>query len=56
MSKKILGLDMDDTIIRIKSKAKFAKDQNDWEFWSDQVKPTILKYNNDGYSIVIFTN
>ena len=28
--KKILGLDMDNTIIKTKSNAKFAKDTNDW--------------------------
>lgn len=32
-SEKIASFDMDDTIIRVKSGAKFAKNADDWIFW-----------------------
>lgn len=47
---------MDDTLIKVKSGAKFAKNATDWLFWNDKVVPTVQKYVNDGYSVVIFTN
>lgn len=39
---KIAGFDMDSTLIETKSKAKFAKNAEDWVFWADSV-PTKLK-------------
>lgn len=36
-SEKIASFDMDDTIIRVKSGAKFAKDASDWIFWHESV-------------------
>lgn len=37
----VLSFDMDDTLIRTKSGAKFAKDANDWQWWHAKVIPTI---------------
>jgi bifunctional polynucleotide phosphatase/kinase len=36
-SAKIASFDMDDTLIRVKSGAKFPKDSNDWVFWDEKV-------------------
>lgn len=47
---------MDDTIITRKSGAKFPKDAHDWVLLFDKVTPTIKKFDEDGYKIVIFTN
>jgi bifunctional polynucleotide phosphatase/kinase len=57
-SSKILGFDLDDTLIRPKSGAKFAKDRSDWEFIMNVeiIRKTIINYINDGYRIVIFSN
>ena len=38
---QVLGFDMDDTLIKVKSGAKFAKNATDWLFWNDKVVPTI---------------
>ena len=56
LQSKFLGLDMDDTLIKVKSKAKFAKDQYDWEFWHDKVPSKIKAYHDQGFSIILFTN
>jgi len=55
-SEKILALDMDDTLIRTKSKKTFAIDENDWLFIHDKVATTIQYYSSKGYKIVIITN
>jgi hypothetical protein len=57
-SEKILGFDLDDTLIVPKGSAKFAKDRSDWKFLIDvdTMKKTMTKYINEGYRIVIFTN
>ena len=47
---------MDDTIIKVKSSAKFAKDENDWVFLYENIIVTLKRYYEDDYSIVIFTN
>jgi bifunctional polynucleotide phosphatase/kinase len=36
-SAKIASFDMDDTLLRTKSGAKFAKDAKDWIFWHESV-------------------
>jgi histidinol phosphatase-like enzyme len=53
---KILGIDMDDTIIKVKSGQKFGKNADDWIFLNEKVCSTLKKYHEDNYSIVIFTN
>ena len=47
---------MDDTLISVKSGAKFAKDSNDWVLLNPKVAPTVKKLSEDGFKIVIFTN
>jgi histidinol phosphatase-like enzyme len=42
---KIIGLDMDGTIIKTKSGSKFGKNAEDWIFWHDKVKSKILEYH-----------
>lgn len=55
-STKIVGFDMDGTLLNPKSGAKFPKNRKDWA-WINATVPTKLKelYNN-GYKVVIFTN
>jgi bifunctional polynucleotide phosphatase/kinase len=47
---------MDDTIIRVKSGAKFAKNATDWIFWHESVPKKMQELEKDGFKIVIFTN
>jgi bifunctional polynucleotide phosphatase/kinase len=47
---------MDDTLIKVKGKGKFPKDENDWIFLNDQVMPKLKRYSDNDYSIIIFTN
>lgn len=47
---------MDDTLIKTKSGAKFAKDATDWKWWHDSIIPVVQDYAKKGYQIVIFTN
>jgi bifunctional polynucleotide phosphatase/kinase len=54
-SNKILGMDLDWTIIKpIKGKIH-PEDHEDWEFFTDDFTEIKAKYNN-GYKFVIFTN
>lgn len=55
-SKKVVAVDMDDTIVTPKSKAKFAAGRADWRWLFDEVKPKLIELNKDGWNIVIFTN
>jgi len=57
-SSKILGLDLDDTLIHTKSGAKFAQNKNDWKLIYDKniIKSKLQEYIDKGYRIVIFTN
>jgi bifunctional polynucleotide phosphatase/kinase len=47
---------MDDTIVRVKSGAKFATNAEDWIFWHECVPKKMLELFNEGFKIVIFTN
>lgn len=47
---------MDDTLIRVKSGAKFAKNAEDWIFWHQSVPKKMKELEKDGFKIVIFTN
>lgn len=56
---KVAAFDMDHTILKPKSGAKFPKDRQDWTymFADNVVKEAIVKaYEEDGCRIVIFTN
>eukprot|EP00026_Physarum_polycephalum_P017998 Phypoly_transcript_19419.p1 GENE.Phypoly_transcript_19419~~Phypoly_transcript_19419.p1 ORF type:complete len:219 (+),score=56.44 Phypoly_transcript_19419:2-658(+) len=55
-SPKIAGFDLDDTLIKTKSGAKFAKNRQDWEWWDPSVPAKLQNLHSDGYKIVIFTN
>lgn len=57
-SDKILGFDMDDTLITVKSANKFPVDSDDWTFLFDKNKiiEKLNVYIDDGYKIAIFTN
>jgi|JI61114C2RNA_FD_contig_81_83830_length_1088_multi_3_in_0_out_0_2 bifunctional polynucleotide phosphatase/kinase len=47
---------MDDTLIKVKSGAKFPKDANDWLFWDKSVPDKLRELDKDGFKLVIFTN
>lgn len=53
---KIAAFDMDHTLIKPKSGAKFPTDRYDWKWLYDNVPEILKKYNNDGFKIVIFSN
>lgn len=53
---KIVGFDLDGTIIVTKSGAIFPRNAADWKFFHDCVPEVLRKYEKDGYRIVIFTN
>ena len=40
---------MDDTLIRVKSGAKFAKDLNDWVLWNDVIKSKLKQLHQEGF-------
>jgi bifunctional polynucleotide phosphatase/kinase len=55
--KKIASFDLDDTLIKTKSKKKFATGKSDWEWAFGDIVPDKLKeLFNDGYSIIIISN
>ena len=47
---------MDDTLIRVKSGAKFAKDFNDWELWHPSIKQKLKELYTKGFKILIISN
>ena len=52
-NKKIYGFDLDSTLIKTKSGAKFPKDSSDWVFLYDNLKYILQKLNKE-YHLVIF--
>jgi bifunctional polynucleotide phosphatase/kinase len=53
----ILGLDMDGTLIRPKSKRKFPKDENDWQWLYPEIPRIIQQYSQiSDLQIIIFSN
>ena len=53
---KIIAFDLDDTIIKTKSKKKFPIDKNDWIFKYNSNKKLIDEFNKGDTNIIIFTN
>ena len=53
---KILGIDMDSTLIKTKSGRKFPINTNDWQWWSDTVINKIQIAYNNKYQIIIISN
>lgn len=54
-SSKIASFDFDGTIVKVKSKAKFPKDGNDWLLLDKKLPDLIRKYENS-HRFVIFSN
>jgi len=55
-NKKIAGFDLDDTLIRPKGKAKFPKNEDDWQFKFTFIPSKLKKLVEEGYNVVIFSN
>jgi bifunctional polynucleotide phosphatase/kinase len=53
---KIMGFDVDGTLIETKSGATFAKNKSDWKWKFDSVVSRIQQFWKDGFHIVFFTN
>eukprot|EP00347_Sterkiella_histriomuscorum_P006646 403351974 len=58
VDEKIASFDLDHTIIKPKSNAKFGQSPTDWVFLYDGsvIKDKLHELSKDGYSIVVFTN
>ncbi|XP_002740993.1 uncharacterized protein F21D5.5-like [Saccoglossus kowalevskii] len=54
--KNIAAFDIDGTVIKTRSGAKFAKGPKDWQWWEDKVPSKLRDAYNSGYKIVFFTN
>ena len=54
-NKQILGFDLDSTLIKTKSGAKFPNDAKDWVFQYPSVKETLQKIK-DKFNLVIYSN
>lgn len=55
-SDKVLGFDMDTTLITTKSGKTFPVNSDDWRILYPKIPEIVQKYANDGFRIVIFTN
>ena len=55
-SVKICCFDFDHTLVCQKSGKTFPNDADDWKPLYDSIKPTLKKYHDDGYVLIIFTN
>ncbi|CEM03257.1 unnamed protein product [Vitrella brassicaformis CCMP3155] len=56
-SDKVLGLDLDGTLIAPKSGAKWPKDANDWRLlYGGSCRTVLKKHVNDGFKVVVFSN
>lgn len=53
---KLASFDMDDTLIRPKSGAKFPKNRSDWRWLFPSVPEKLKKLHDEGFGVVIFTN
>lgn len=52
----IAGFDLDGTLIKTKSGARFPKDPDDWVLNINSIPQKLQKLSEKGYKIVIFTN
>ncbi|KAL7412832.1 polynucleotide kinase 3 phosphatase-domain-containing protein [Mrakia frigida] len=55
-SVKVAFFDLDGTLIRVRSGAKWPKGETDWIWWNDKVKNKIVQVEKDGWKIVLITN
>lgn len=53
---KIAAFDVDGTIIKTKSGARFPKDGDDWQLYFHDIPHHLKKLSDDGFKIVFFTN
>ena len=53
---RIIGFDIDDTIITTKSGKTFATSAADWQFWDATVPAKLQEFHGLGYKIVFFSN
>lgn len=53
---KIAAFDVDGTIIKTKSGARFPKDGDDWQLYFHDIPHHLKKLADDGFKIVFFTN
>ncbi|XP_018568301.1 uncharacterized protein F21D5.5 [Anoplophora glabripennis] len=53
---KIAAFDVDGTIIKTKSGARFPKDGDDWQLYIQDIPHHLKKLNDDEFKIVFFTN
>jgi len=53
---KVVGFDLDHTIIKPIGKRVHPKDKNDYEYVFENVKSKMLELHNDGFNIIIFSN
>lgn len=54
--RKIASFDLDGTITKTKSGARFPKDKDDWVFLNPKVLPKLRECYENGYKVVFFTN
>ncbi|EMC97501.1 hypothetical protein BAUCODRAFT_33217 [Baudoinia panamericana UAMH 10762] len=53
---KIAAFDFDDTLVMTKSKNRFARGADDWQWWHTTVPSRLKKLHQDGYVIVVMSN
>ncbi|KAI3410372.1 hypothetical protein GPALN_004472 [Globodera pallida] len=53
---KIAAFDLDGTLIKTKSGNTFARNGDDWQFWSGKVIGALRKCHSDAFKLCIFTN
>ncbi|CDI97859.1 bifunctional polynucleotide [Echinococcus multilocularis] len=56
VSSKVLGLDLDGTVITPASGRVFPVDANDWKLISPQIPDILKRFADEGYAIVIMSN
>jgi len=53
---KVIGFDMDSTLVEPNGKGKFPKGRTDWHWWHESVPTTLKTLNAEGYRVIIFSN
>lgn len=56
LTENLACFDLDGTLIKTKSKKKFAVNKDDWEFYSNNVISTLNSLSKDKFCIIIITN
>ena len=42
--------------IKTNSGNRFAKNEHDWQYWHDEVRPRLRKLYKEGYVLAVFSN